>query len=42
MLLDLRELRSRYAAHPCDFNRYQLARQEARVGQVRPDLLMGV
>jgi hypothetical protein len=42
MLLDLRELRSRYAADPCDFNRYQLARQEARVGQVRPDLLMGV
>jgi hypothetical protein len=42
MLRDLRELRSRYADDPCDFNRYQLVRQEARVGQVRPDLLIGV
>jgi len=39
MLQDLRELRSRYNADPCDFNRYQLVRQESRVGQVRPDLL---
>ena len=41
MLQDLQERRTRYAEDPCDFNRYQLARQEARVGQVRPDLLIG-
>lgn len=40
MLQQLRELRSRYADQPCDFNRYQLVRQEARLIQVRPDLLV--
>lgn len=40
MLLQLEELRSRYADAPCDFTRYQLVRQEARVFQVRPDLLV--
>ncbi len=40
MLQELRELRCRYADEPCDFNRYQLVRQEARLIQVRPDLLI--
>ena len=40
MLRELQELRCRYADEPCDFNRYQLVRQEDRVIQVRPDLLI--
>lgn len=40
MLRQLQELRSRYADEPCDFNRYQVVRQEARLFQVRPDLLI--
>ena len=42
MLQELRQLRSRYADEPCEFNRYQLVRQESRLSQVRPDLLLGV
>ncbi len=38
MLQELQVLRGRYADEPCEFNRYQLVRQEARVFQVRPDL----
>jgi hypothetical protein len=40
MLQELQKLRSRYALEPCERTRYQLARQESRVLQVRPDLLI--
>lgn len=42
MLQELQVLRGRYADQPCEFNRYQVVRQEARVSQVRPDLLLRV
>lgn len=35
----LQELRDRYQQHPCDFNRYQLVRQEQRIAAHRPDLI---
>ncbi|MEB3307401.1 MAG: hypothetical protein VKK98_04520 [Cyanobacteriota bacterium] len=41
MLQELQNLKSRYALDPSEFTRYQLARQESRVFQVRPDLLSG-
>jgi hypothetical protein len=38
MLQELRQLKNRYDLEPSEFTRYQLARQESRVLQVRPDL----
>ena len=38
----LADLRQRYEHHPCEFNRYQLVRQEQRLAQVRPDGLVTV
>jgi len=42
MQQQLADLRLRYAHHPCEFNRYQLVRQEQRLAQVRPDALVTV
>lgn len=42
MQLELSDLRQRYEHHPCDFNRYQLVRQEQRLAQVRPQRLLTV
>jgi len=38
----LADLRQCYEHHPCEFNRYQLVRQEQRLAQVRPDALVTV
>lgn len=35
----LQDLRQRYQHQPCEFNRYQLVRQEQRLAQLRPDLI---
>ena len=39
MRQQLADLRLRYEHHPCDFNRYQLVRQEQRLAQVGADAL---
>lgn len=42
MQQQLSDLRLRYEHHPCEFNRYQLVRQEQRLAQVRPEGLVTV
>jgi hypothetical protein len=42
MQQQLSDLRRRYEHHPCEFNRYQLVRQEQRLAQVRPERLATV